>query len=239
MMIKIYDGFKGNGGIIDKDKYSETDIFCLINDLIRQLTEEEQVALFIHYVSTKTEFETDNCPFNLHTREKALKTLCIGMQKKGLRVVASKCHPYKGSMKHARFNDLIDDYLADELKDEEKDSFEEHMLVCDFCGELFILNCQIIEALPGFKRELSASLQASQKYNIATIEKREQTSQIVQEASYKESHIKGPFFKFLYKIFQNSPYAFIPSIIADRIILCSSRVSNIFSFLARFLGICH
>ena len=103
MMEKIYDDFKGNRGIIDKDRYSEMDIVCMINDLIQKLTKEERLALFIHYLSTESEFGSNNCPFNLHTRERALKKLCVGMQKKGFRVTAPKCHPYKGSMKHSPY----------------------------------------------------------------------------------------------------------------------------------------
>ncbi|MBN2373691.1 zf-HC2 domain-containing protein [bacterium] len=124
----------------------------ILSKLIPDLTEEERLALYKGYVNPFSKI----APFSLINdfRKKALKKLCEGVQKHMTSpsiVDQTKISPEKYSTdepkKHSEFKKLIDAYLLDELTENVKTVFEEHMLDCDSCGDLLLLSREIVNIL--------------------------------------------------------------------------------------------
>jgi hypothetical protein len=80
-------------------------------------------------------------------REKALATIYQGVLKEEIRLIQKRSYFFDRHMSHSQFRGYVDDYLADELHEDAKDRFEYHMLACDFCGALFVINRDIVEII--------------------------------------------------------------------------------------------
>lgn len=88
-----------------------------------------------------------------YLRENGLKKLYDGMTKKEDFSI-NKSDQYETGITHSRFTELIDDYLAFDIEEEEKTAFEEHLLACDACSDVFFINKGIVNIIKTKGNEL-------------------------------------------------------------------------------------
>jgi len=148
------------------ETFEELDLFVInseslytVFDLVPNLSFNEYYSLYISY------FKKEELPKYIDTtsgnsteifkcRENALKKICQGILRNEIHIIFKKGYLKDKNMKHSQFREYIDDYLADELSVGNKAAFEHHMLACDFCGFLFLINRDIVEILNKCGEEL-------------------------------------------------------------------------------------
>lgn len=154
---------------INKSKgetFEELDLFVInseslyiVFDLVPNLSFNECYSLYISYFKKEklTKYIDNtlaNSPEIFKCRENALKKICQGILRNEIHIIFKKGYSKDKYMKHSQFREYIDDYLADELSVGDKAAFEHHMLACDFCGFLFLINRDIVEILNKCGEEL-------------------------------------------------------------------------------------
>ena len=148
------------------ETFEELDLFVInseslytVFDLVPNLSFNECYSLYISYFKKEelTKYidkESGNSTEIFKSRENALKRICQGILRNEIHIIFKKGYLKDKNMKHSQFREYIDDYLADELSVDDKESFEHHMLACDFCGFLFLINRDIVEILNKCGEEL-------------------------------------------------------------------------------------
>ncbi|MGA1845029.1 MAG: hypothetical protein ACMUIS_10755 [bacterium] len=118
-------------------------------ELVSTLPPSERYALFKSYYTQGSRQSTPDVDLEdiRGYRERALETVCRGMLRKEPRLISHKASFSDPHMSHRLFRGYIDDYLADELNEEVKGLFEDHLLACDMCGSLFLISRDIVEVL--------------------------------------------------------------------------------------------
>ncbi|MGA1795991.1 MAG: hypothetical protein ACMUIL_09045 [bacterium] len=152
----IIKGCANTGHDSEDRKLEEVHLYAIdsanlhgIFDLVSTLSFPEQYALCKSFYKPGPRKTT---PLINHEdiagyRKGALETICRGMLRQEPRLITKKAYFSDPHMSHALFREHIDDYLCDELDEEVKELFEDHMLACDFCGSLFLVSRDIAEVL--------------------------------------------------------------------------------------------
>ncbi|MGA1790836.1 MAG: hypothetical protein ACMUIM_05080 [bacterium] len=140
-------------------EFEELDLYVInseslykIFDLVPKLSFTERYALYVSYFKKESLEKHFDAPLIsptgiLQCRQEALKKICRGILRDEIHIIFRKSYATDKNMKHSQFRDNIDDYLANELSPCDKSTFENHMLICDFCGFLFLIYRDIVEIL--------------------------------------------------------------------------------------------
>jgi len=158
----------------EDEKFEELDLYVInseslytIFDLVPKLSLTERYALYVSYFKKESLEKHFNTPLislagMLQCRQEALKKICLGILRDEIHIIFRKPYATDKNMKHSQFREDIDDYLANELSPCGKSIFENHMLICDFCGFLFLIYRDIVEILNKCGEEIFEEIRDSQ-----------------------------------------------------------------------------
>jgi len=155
-------------------RFEELDLYVIhseslytIFDLVPKLSLTERYALYVSYFKKESPEKhfctTLLCPEEMrHKRQEALKKICQAILRDEIHIIFRKSYATDKNMKHSQFRENIDDYLADELPPSVRSTFEDHMLICDFCGFLFLIYRDIVEIFNKCGEEIFEEIRDSQ-----------------------------------------------------------------------------
>lgn len=154
--------------------FEELDLYVInseslytIFDLVPKLSLTERFALYVSYFKKESLEKHFNTPLispagMLRCRQEALKKICRGILRDEIHIIFRKSYATDKNIKHSQFRENIDDYLANELSPYDKSTFENHMLICDFCGFLFLIYRDIVEILNKCGEEIFEEIRDNQ-----------------------------------------------------------------------------